>query len=168
MRNFSKLMSTALAGALAMFAGTAQANEIRPGCYERFYSSGHLATHPDQHVAAVRMKVGEWATNVSRATSIEVVLANQGRVSGSRYAGRTLSQFMFCGTESRWDTCVVECDGGSLQVTKQTNSTMTFRTKYLLVGEVADCGGAVDLAEIPGRWVSYKLNRVSDAACNGM
>jgi hypothetical protein len=168
MRIFKTVVQTALAGALVMAASMASANEIRPGCYERIYSSGHLATHPDQHVAAIRMKVGEWATNVSRATQLEAVVANQGRARGSRYAGRTLSQFLFCGTEGRWDTCVAGCDVGSLQVIKQTNTSMTFRTRYLLVGEVADCGGEIDLAEIPGQWVSYKLNRAPDSACKGM
>lgn len=168
MRILKNVTLAAAVSLVSILAGAAQANDIRPGCYERIYSSSHLKNHPGQHVAAVRMKVGEWATNVSRATQLEVVLANQGRAAGTWSAGRTLSQFMFCGTETRWDTCLADCDAGSLQVTKQTSSSMTFRTRYLLVGEVADCGGSVDMAEIPGQWVSYKLNRVSNSACDGL
>ncbi len=79
-----------------------------------------------------------------------------------------MAQFLFCGTESRGDRCQVECDGGSLDVTKQTNDYMVFRTRYLMVGDAQSCGGYVDLAEHPGQWVSYKLNRVSASACSGM
>ncbi|SMX30275.1 hypothetical protein TRP8649_04418 [Pelagimonas phthalicica] len=157
-----------LSAALAACGSFAAANDIRPGCYERIYSQSHLASHPDQHVAAIRMKVGEWITNVSRDTRLEATFANQGQVRGTGAAGRTMAQFLFCGTEDSWDRCQAECDSGSLQVIKQSNSSMTFRTRYLMVGDAQSCGGYVDLAEIQGQWVSYRLNRVPDANCRGM
>lgn len=170
LRNLLGLAAMVLTMPVAMVvtAPAAQAAEILPGCYQRIYSSGHLAGQPAQVVAAMRMKVGGWQTEVSRGTTLEVVMANQGHVRGSMYAGRTLSQFMFCGTEGRSDLCVTDCNSGSLEVRKNDSNGMTFRTRFLLVGEVADCGGSVDLAEYPNQWVSYKLNRVPDVVCNGM
>ncbi len=145
----------------------AAAFDIRPGCYERVYSASHLRSHPDQVVAALRLWVGQWFTEVSRLSMIEVVPANQGHARGSGLGGRALSTVLYCGTESRGDTCVAECDGGSLQVTRQNSGGMLFRTRYLMVGE-GSCSGMMDMAEIRGQWVSYKLNKVPDSVCRGM
>lgn len=164
---FAKSLAAALAVTL-VFATPAVAAEFRKGCYQRIYSAGHLAGHPAQVVAAIRLKVGEWQTNVSRGTKMEIVVANQGRARGTGLAGRALSQYLFCGTEGRSDICVAECDSGAIELRRQDAGGLTFRTRYLMVGNGPGCGGFVDLAEVAGRYTSYKLYRVPDAVCNGM
>ncbi|WGW03841.1 hypothetical protein [Tropicibacter oceani] len=148
--------------------GGAQAGEVLPGCYERAYTAEHLASQPAQVVREIRLWVGDWTTEVARAGKLEVIAANQGRARASDQHGRVLTQTLYCGNEAGEATCLAECDGGSLEVRKQDSAGMTFRTRYLMVGEVGGCGGSLDLAEVPGQWVSYKLFRVPDARCDGM
>ena len=64
--------------------------------------------------------------------------------------------------------CSVECDGGSFEITRDDGTVLDLRTRYLMVGETEDCGGAVDLAEENDRWVTYRLMRAADAACADM
>jgi hypothetical protein len=60
---------------------------------------------------------------------------------------------------------VVECDGGSFEVVAQAEGRIDIRTRYLLVGTDDDCGGPVDLAEVPDTPVTYRLFRAPDTAC---
>ncbi|WP_136443108.1 hypothetical protein [Pacificoceanicola onchidii] len=163
---FSK--KTQMVLALLFCTGAASAEEIRPGCYERVYSDAHLAGQPAQVVSEIRFYVGEWLTEVARRGALEVIAANQGHARRDDNAGRVMTQFLFCGSETDETVCQVECDGGSLFVTRQTGDSLTFRTRYLLVGNSEECGGQMDLAEVPGQWVSYRLNRVSTSVCEGM
>lgn len=154
-------------GGLVLWAGAVSAADIRPGCYERVYSDDHLRSHPEQVVWQIRLKVGDWFSEVSRAGRLEVIAANQGHARQNDMMGRVLVQTLYCGTEARGDVCRAECDAGQLEVTKQDSAGLTFRTRYLMAGE-GGCGGGLDLAELPNQWVSYRLNRVSDSVCAGM
>ncbi len=166
--SFVRKASLAVVTVLGLALSTgASAEDIRPGCYERVYTEDHLRRHPDQVVWQIRLKVGEWVTSVSREGLLQVVAANQGHARASGHGGKLLSQYLYCGTETRWDICQAECDAGRLQVTKQSGQGMTFRTRFLMVGDGFECG-AMDLAEIRDQWVSYRLNRVSDDVCSGM
>ncbi|MFY0623234.1 MAG: hypothetical protein JXQ89_16235 [Pelagimonas sp.] len=146
----------------------AQAGEIWPGCYERVYSDAHLAKHPKQVVKVIRLQVGEWLSDTDRAGKMQVIPANQGHVRGTGLAGQSLSQFLLCSQRGDTPVCQVECDGGSLELTKQDNTSLTFRTRYLMVGDNEECGGVMDLAEVQNQWVKYRLNRVQASACDGM
>lgn len=156
------------AAAMLAAAGQASAVEVRPGCYMRVYSDQHLRDHPAQVVKSVRLKVGQWMTEVAREAVIEVVPANQGHARGAPWVGARLQQFLICGTESGAPLCQVECDGGSMEVTRQDGSGMVFRTRYMMVGTTGECGGVMDMAEKRNQWVSYKLFRVADSDCSGM
>ncbi|WP_425099734.1 hypothetical protein [Tropicibacter sp. S64] len=158
----------AVAVLFMLCATMASAQEIRPGCYARVYAQSHLDANPAQVVREIRLSVGDWLSEVTRKGLIEVIAANQGHARMEGNAGRVLSQFLLCGTEADALLCQVECDGGFLQVTKQSGDSLTFRTRYLMVGETEECGGAMDLAEVPGQWVSYRLDRVPEAVCAGM
>ena len=61
--------------------------------------------------------------------------------------------------------CSVECDGGSFYVARETSTKMTIATSTLWVGETEECGGAINLAEIPGQEVKYLLHRVDESFC---
>ncbi|CUH77859.1 hypothetical protein [Tropicibacter naphthalenivorans] len=156
-----------LALALCFWGGALAAEDIRPGCYERVYTEDHLRSHPEQVVWQIRLKVGDWFTEVSREGKLEVVAANQGHARSNDMMGRVLEQSLYCGTETRGDVCQAECDAGRLEVIKQDSSGMIFRTRFLLVGEDG-CDGLMDLAEVRDQWVSYRLNRVSASVCSGM
>ncbi|MGP6087484.1 hypothetical protein [Antarctobacter jejuensis] len=161
------VLARAFVAALSM-AAPAVAEDIRPGCYQRVYSDAHLRAHPSQVVKSVRLFVGQWMTEVAREARIEVVPANQGHVRGQPWVGARLQQFLICGTESGAPYCQVECDGGRMEVTKQDGQGMVFRTRYMLVGETSECGGVMDMAEVPGAYTSYRLYRVADSDCYGM
>lgn len=156
---------------LVLLAGLAvpvAAEEIRPGCYTRVYSDQHLRENPAQVVKSVRLKVGGWMTEVAREAMIEVVPANQGHARGAPWVGARLQQFLICGTESGAPLCQVECDGGSMEVTRQDAQGMVFRTRYMMVGTTGECGGVMDMAEKRNQWVSYRLYRTADSDCGGM
>ncbi|WP_305969540.1 MULTISPECIES: hypothetical protein [unclassified Mameliella] len=163
-----KLQVCALAVMKVLAGAVVQAEEIRPGCYTRFYSDAHLRDQPAQVVRAVRLWVGPWMTEVAREARIEVVPANQGHARGAPWVGARLQQFLICGTESGAPICQVECDGGRMEVTKQDAQGMVFRTRYMVVGNTGECGGVMDMAEVQGQWVSYRLYRTDDSNCTGM
>lgn len=156
-----------LAGLLILCAGGVSAADILPGCYQRIYSNDHLLGHPEQVVWQIRLRVGDWLTEVSREGKLEVIAANQGHARLNDMQGRVLMQSLYCGTEARSDLCQAECDGGALEVTRNDGDGMTFRTRYLMVGEEG-CEGTMDLAEVQDQWVNYRLYRVDDSVCSGM
>ena len=154
-----------IALASALWGGVTTAEEgPDPGCYMRDYPADHLAAHPAQVVDRIAMQVYHDELGNTLA-HMWVGFAEQGHVAGTRFAGQTLYQFLLCFDHQGQAGCAVECDGGSFRVTKENAKGLTLRTDFLLVGDTEDCGGAVDLAEIPGQPVSYRLNRVDPAIC---
>ncbi len=149
-------------------AGASGAQEMpREGCYARSYGAAHLNAHPDQVVASMRMRVA--VEDGLRFAAMEVTFADQGHAGRDGFGGRTLRQWVDCREDGQGRPfCGVECDGGWFTVTGQDAAGLTLRTEYLMIGDTEGCGGAVDLAEVPGQAVSYRLNRVADADCEGM
>jgi len=161
-----RLAMAAMALAL-MPTGPAFAGGPRQGCFVRDYTDAHLARHPDQIVdrIALRIRKDDYGDIVA---DMRVLLARQGHVARSGHGGQSMEQFLFCWTEGKKTGCSVECDGGHFTITRDTGKVLTFRTDYLMVGDTDECGGAVDLAEIPGQAVSSRLDRASTAVCDGM
>lgn len=152
----------------ALFLATPlHAEDLRPGCYYRDYSAQHLAAHPDQVVDWIKMVVEKDSYGDTVARML-VASANQGHAKLNTRGGRLFEQWLFCYKENGRTACAADCDGGRFFVTRQTRDSLTFETKYLMVGENEDCGGALDLAEIAGKSVKYRLDRVSDSACDGL
>ena len=147
-------------------AATASAAELMPGCYHRDYSPQHLASHPDQVVDWISMLV-EKGQDGSTSARIRVASANQGHARRSGFGNHIFDQWLFCYDDNGGIACSADCDGGRFILTRQTQTSITFSTRYLMVGEQDDCGGALDLAEVPGQPVKYRLDRVSDSACDG-
>lgn len=142
-----------------------------PGCYTRAYSQAHLDAHPQQVVREMRLWVR--VQNGVRDAIMDVQFANQGHVAtegrGSPQARQVLSCFDLAdGTPF----CGVECDGGGFVPVRQTDDSLTIELDYLLIGttpgEEEVCGGEIDLAEVPGQTVRYRLNRADIAQCEGM
>ncbi len=139
----------------------------QPGCFSRTYTADHLKSQPNQVVEAMRLKI--YDQGGARYANMRVLFANQGHVRRNGQGAQVLDQFLFCFDDSDGTpTCAVECDGGSFRITRQDKSGLTFQTKYLIMGETEGCGGLIDLAEIPGRAVKYRLNRVEPQVCEGM
>jgi len=144
--------------------GPAAAGSPALGCYERDYSAAHLTKHRLQVVDRIVLHITR-QEGAGRFANMWVETANQGHVAASGHGGGRFSQFLHCWSDNGVNKCAVECDGGTMQITKQSAKGLTFRTRSLLVGDTDECGGAVDLAEVQGQPVSYRLNRVSDAVC---
>ena len=161
----SKLTRSGVALTMLVAASVSMAEGPPLGCYTRDYSDAHLAKNPKQVVDRMSLLVYEDGNNNVLA-DMYVTFADQGHVKGTRHAGQTLDQFLLCFDFEGRAGCTVECDGGNFFVTKLTDSSMTFKTHYMMIGDDAgSCGGAVDLAEEPGVGVSYRLNRVDPGQC---
>ncbi len=162
MRNIIFISALCMAGVAAAQDGPT------PGCYTREYTQAHLDAHPDQVTRSLTMMIhdqqdGEYMT---RFAYLVVDFANQGHVKRDGHGAQTLDQQLICfNTRDGKQGCGVECDGGSFLVTGETDSTLTIATQRLWVGETEECGGAIDLAEIPGQEVKYRLDRVPMDTC---
>lgn len=161
------VLGAVVAAGVALGAGGALAEGPYVGCYARDYSAAHLEKYPAQVVQGVVMRVYEDELG-NRLVDMDVTFARQGHVAGTPFAGQTLNQFLLCFDSRGRAGCAVECDGGSFSVVKDTAEAMTFETEFLLVGDNEECGGAVDMAEVPGQAVRYRLNKVAAAQCDGL
>lgn len=151
----------------AILLAAAPAADADPafGCYARDYSDAHLAKHPAQVVDEIILSLHSPETHNDIFGTMWVKTANQGHVRASGYANQVLMQTLICWRHNGALHCGVECDGGAFTVTKLNSKGLTFRTDNLMVGGSEGCTGPVDLAEIPGQPVSYRLNRVPDSVC---
>ncbi|MCK4713676.1 MAG: hypothetical protein KAT26_12440 [Marinosulfonomonas sp.] len=165
MRNTTYIKTLLAALAIAM---PLQAQSAPPqGCFTRDYSDAHLAANPDQVVEQISLKFSRQAEE--RIAEMRVLTANQGHVRQSGHGGQVFEQFLYCFdgmiTDGIW-ACGVECDGGRMEIIRDDGKILEFRTKYLMVGETEECGGAIDLAETENVLVVYRLQRVADSQCS--
>lgn len=151
--------------AATLCAGPALAGGPDAGCYARSYSPAHLAKTPSQVVERMVMEVRRQGGG-DVVAEMWVLLARQGHALKSGHGGQALHQVLTCWTEAAVPVCGVECDGGLFAVTRQDGQGLTLRTDRLMVGDTDGCGGTVDLAEVPGQAVSYRLNRVAQSVCD--
>ena len=157
-------LGAVVATGVAFGAGVALAEGPQHGCYMRDYSEAHLAKHPTQIVDWMTLWVYEDEDRDTMA-NMTVGFARQGNVRGTVFAGETVSQALVCFDMDGVPGCGVECDGGYFTVERDQADGMTIETRYLLVGDTDECGGAVDLAEVEGQAVRYRLNRVDSGQC---
>jgi len=155
--------------AIAITASMASAQEGPPlGCYAREYSQAHLQAHPKQVARSLTMKIHDQTHGefTNRFAYLVVDFANRGHVKRDGHGAQRLDQSLICWENGEGLTgCSVECDGGSFSVTRETDSAMTIATQTLWMGDTEGCGGAIDLAEVPGRTVKYRLNKVDMTVC---
>lgn len=141
---------------------------VTEGCFARTYSPDHLAANPGQIVAAIVIRSWDDPGYGNTLLEMSVEAADQGHAAASGHGGQTLTQGLFCMSPRSPGAgvfCGIECDGGSLEVLTDDGATFMFRTISVAVGETESCGGAVSLAEVPGQFTSYRLDRVSDSIC---
>lgn len=159
-------MKTAALALFALVLAAPALAEPSYGCYERVYSEQHLAGQPDQVVSELRLYLtSSESENLEWTAGMEVISANQGHAARDGLGEQRFTQFLICWEDGGRRGCSVECDGGSLVITKDTHDELKFRTDYLMVGDAAECGGSLDLAEKVGKAVTYKLNRAPDHHC---
>ncbi len=138
------------------------------GCFARTYSDAHLAKHPAQVVKGISIVFDPDFEPGHPWMDVQVEVADQGHAAGQ--GGAVYGQIARCFEDARAGTgwsCAVECDGGSMRIDRLNSAEMLVRLEYFLMNTGDDCGGEVDLAEVPGETVAYKLERQPDAACAG-
>ena len=141
------------------------------GCFTRSYDAAHMSAHPDQVVSALRLKIYDHTQEgyTSRFAALDVQFANQGHVRRGGHGAQRLNQILVCFNDTDGTPiCGVECDGGGFTVAGETDTTLTIRTDYLMVGDADGCGGMIDMAEQVGKPVKYRLNKADAVACDGM
>jgi hypothetical protein len=160
--------STAFTSLVLLWAlpGLALAEGPAPACYARDYDTAHLASHPDQVVSAMRLRIEAPGANGEALAELRVVLADQGHARAEGMDGRTLTQALVCKDWGDGPACGVECDGGLFSVAEDAEG-LTLTTDRLLVGDSEECGGSFDLVEREGEPVSYRLLRADPSACEG-
>lgn len=168
MHNIIFTKVSAILAATVMVTGSLEAQGGPSlGCYARDYTDAHLASQPAQVVDQIILRVRRDDSDSLTVADMAVVTANQGHVVKNGLARQHFDQFLVCWQDGSRSFCGVECDGGKMEITHDTGKMLQFRTKYLIVGDRQSCGGPLDLAEVPGEMVPYRLYRVSDAVCSG-
>ena len=158
---------TLLAGALALgVAVPAAAGPDALGCFTRTYDSAHLAQHPDQLITAVKLRIympppdPEYAPSSANVYWFTAKFRLRGR-SKTMHAGGV------CRGEASDLHCVVECDGGGVDlVIRNDRATMRLdRIRVVECGEVDDETNGEDLTGGKDDRV-FRLDRVEPAVCN--
>ena len=153
-----------LGGASPLLAGPPE------GCFARSYSEAHLAQHPAQVVREISIAFGDFAGDDAPWMDVQVEVADQGHAQVTGQGGNTYGQIARCFADARakagW-SCAVECDGGVMRIERLDGDGLLVRLAYFMMNTGDDCGGEVDLAEVPGQEVAYRLDRQPDAHCAG-
>ncbi|WP_323021093.1 hypothetical protein [Pararhodobacter sp.] len=137
-----------------------------PGCYARSYDAAHLAAHPEQGVAGLRLwYFTQGDAGDTPAALVEARMAMQGQAARDGVAGRVLSQYAICDAQG---ACYVECDGGLFTTEVTGDGGLRLSTERFRVGEGDSCGGSSDLAERDGQTTLYQLVIAPAEACESL
>jgi len=153
-----KMNRIALAGVLLMLAVPASAGPDALGCFTRTYDRAHLAQHPDQVVTAVKLRIHR----PPPGNADKYWFLAQFRLRGK---DETLRTNGICNEKASGLRCLVECDGGGVDVVPRARDA----TMYLdrISGPACDEDSAQELTGGKDDRV-FRLDRVNDAACAGM
>jgi len=153
------LALAALALALPLSAQAQTALPAAGGCWLRDYDAAHLARHPQQHVAGLRI----WFYDAVRGDPESRTAAVEARLAG----GRVLTSHHACRGQpgATGIQCHTDCDGGWFTPQPRADGRLDIITDRVWIGDPEDgCGGAIDLAEV-GRRTVYRLSAAPDTAC---
>jgi hypothetical protein len=155
------MIRIALAGLLLILAMPAAAGPDALGCFTRAYDRAHLARHPDQLVAAVKLRIYRPPPgNLNKYWFLA-----QFRLRGKDEPLRTSG---ICNEKASGLYCGVECDGGGVDVIPRARDAMMYldRIRVAACGEDTLTGGQ----ELTGGKDDrvFRLDRVDEAACAGM
>jgi|SRR6516165_785192 hypothetical protein len=153
-----------LAGFLLSVAAPAAAGPNALGCFTRTYDRAHLARHPDQLITALKLLIHKPPppdTNTRKYYWFRAQFNLRGRQETLRTSG-------FCTEQESGLRCIVDCDGGGVDVVPRARDA----TMYLDRIRAGVCGGGEDEngEELTGGKDDrvFRLDRVNDAACAGM
>lgn len=158
----ARVLSTICISA-GLLAGPAWADLPVNGCYAADYDAAHLAAHPGQGVAALRLWFHDEipGQTAHRAVAVQAIMANQGQGARDFVAGLTLTQYAYCDASD--GRCGVECDGGEFAVST-TAGGISIATSYFVLGNPDVCGGVSDLSE--GAETHYTLAAAPVETCH--
>lgn len=159
-RALSIIFTSVLAGTAAM------AQTVPLGCFERIYSEAHLAAHPDQGVASLRLWIGHIPQFSDEDVYfwIEALMADQGQGARDGVAGEILGEGGLCHDQRA--NCFADGDGGSFDVVSAEDDMISIETAGMrLVGDNVDEGEMSGLNEGLSGLTRYRLNRVPDTNC---
>ena len=154
----AKMNRTALAGVLLILAVPATAAPDALGCFTRTYDRAHLAQHPDQMVTAVKLRIYRPPPeNVDKYWFVA-----QFRLRGK---DETLRTSGICNERVSGLRCLVECDGGGVDVVPRARDA----TMYLdrISGPACNEDSGQELTGGKDDRV-FRLDRMNDGACAGM
>ena len=112
-QGMGKMNRIVLAGLLLILALPAAAGPDAPGCFTRTYDRAHLAQHPDQVVTAVTLRI----YRPPPANADKYWFLAQFRLRGKDKPLRTSG---ICNETASGLRCLVECDGGGVDVVPRT------------------------------------------------
>ncbi|WP_224815883.1 hypothetical protein [Hasllibacter sp. MH4015] len=141
-------------------SGAADAQGFPAGCFVRDYSPEHLATHPEQGIAGLRMLFD----TADLTVSIVAVTSYGGQALRDGVPGRLLIANALCDSDGR---CDIPCNGGGFWLHRDEGETILIRTDGARVAERTcdpDASGT-DLVEVPGEVTTYRLTRVPLESC---
>lgn len=159
-RALSIIFTSLLAGTTAM------AQTVPLGCFERAYTEAHLAAHPNQGVAALRLWIGhiQQFSDEDVYFWIEAHMADQGQGARDGVAGQFLGEGGLCHVGRA--NCFADGDGGSFDIASVEGDTIVIETAGMrLVGDNVDAGEMSGLNEGYPGLTRYRLNRVPDTNC---
>ena len=154
----AKMNRTALAGVLLILAVPATAAPDALGCFTRTYDRAHLAQHPDQMVTAVKLRIYRPPPeNVDKYWFVA-----QFRLRGK---DETLRTSGICNERVSGLRCLVECDGGGVDVVPRARDA----TMYLdrISGPACNEDSGQELTGGKDDRV-FRPDRMNDGACAGM
>ncbi|AKS46785.1 hypothetical protein SAMN05444287_1908 [Octadecabacter temperatus] len=156
----------ALAALVSLSSSVALANTIpEVGCFTRIYSADHLASNPNQGVAAMRLLLvhtPEYAASVTAV--LDVTMADQGQGRADNVGGHTLSVGLGCLSMR----CHSDGDAGGIDISRQSSDGITFQGSALLGDWEQDHLPSSSLSEGTGQPTVYRLNAASAGSCEGM
>ncbi len=151
------------AGALATLlvaVGPASAQSFPAGCFVRDYSPEHLAAHPEQGIAGVRMLFDP--TNYS--ISITAVTSDTGQAAQDGATQQLLFAEGACDQSGR---CQLSCSGDTIWLHRDEGPTILVRTEGAQLDAVMcdTTAPSSNLAEVIGEITTYRLNRIPIEDC---
>lgn len=139
------------------------ASENVKGCYIRDYDNAHLARHPNQLVTNVRLLIKDARGDSNNPYHFFL----QVRMRGSSKALITAG---FCEWKGPGLHCMVECDGGGINVSPRSAYVMMYLDRIRMATCESDKGNIEDGKEISGGIDDreFRVHRVDDSMCHNM
>jgi hypothetical protein len=156
-RGEGKMNRIAPAGLLLILAVPATAGPDALGCFTRTYDRAHLAQHPDQVVTAVMLRI----YRPPPGNADKYWFLAQFRLRGKDGTLRTNG---ICSEKASGLRCLVECDGGGVDVVPRA------RDATINLDRISGPACEDSAQELTGGKDDrvFRLDRVNDAACAGM